>query len=56
MQQSIARGMQSAGENGNGTNMAFMGMGVNAAGNVMTSIQQPTNNNQTAISNENSDN
>lgn len=32
MQQSVARGMQAAGENGGGANMAFMGMGMNAAG------------------------
>ncbi len=40
MQQSIARGLQAAGENGGGANMAFMGMGVNAAGSVMNSVQQ----------------
>ena len=43
MQQSVARGMQSAGENGGGAGMAFMGMGMNAAGNVMGAVQQPTN-------------
>ena len=43
MQQSVARGMQSAGENGGGSGMAFMGMGLNAAGNVMGAVQQPTN-------------
>ena len=32
MQQAVARGMQSAGENGGGANMAFMGMGMNVAG------------------------
>lgn len=42
MQQSIARGMQSAGENNGATGMAFMGMGVNAAGSVMGAVQQPT--------------
>ena len=41
MQQSIARGMQAAGENGGGTGMAFMGMGMNAAGGVMQGMQQP---------------
>ena len=43
MQQSVARGMQAAGENGGGAGMAFMGMGINAAGNVMGAVQQPTN-------------
>ena len=33
--QSAARGMQGAGENGGGTGMAFMGMGMNAVGNAM---------------------
>lgn len=42
MQQSVARGMQAAGENGGGANMAFMGMGMNAAGSVMGAMQQPT--------------
>ena len=42
MQQSVARGMQSAGENGGGAGMAFMGMGMNAAGGVMGAVQQPT--------------
>ena len=41
MQQSVARGMQSAGENGGASGMAFMGMGVNAAGGVMGAVQQP---------------
>ena len=41
MQQSVARGMQAAGENGGGANMAFMGMGMNAAGTVMGGMQQP---------------
>ena len=40
MQQSVARGMQAAGENGGGANMAFMGMGMNAAGGMMGGIQQ----------------
>lgn len=42
MQQSVARGMQAAGENGGGAGIAFMGMGMNAAGNVMGAVQQPT--------------
>ena len=41
MQQAVARGMQSAGENGGGAAMAFMGMGMNAAGGVMGGMQQP---------------
>ena len=43
MQQSVARGMQAAGENANagGVGMAFMGMGMNAAGGVMSGTQQP---------------
>lgn len=41
MQQSVARGMQAAGENGGGTGMAFMGMGMNASGNIMSGMQQP---------------
>lgn len=40
MQQSVARGMQSAGETGGGANMAFMGMGMNAAGGMMGTTQQ----------------
>ena len=43
MQQSVARGMQAAGENGGGANMAFMGMGMNAAGGMMGGMQQPNN-------------
>ena len=42
MQQSVARGMEAAGNNGGGAGMAFMGMGLNAAGNVMGAVQQPT--------------
>lgn len=45
-QQSVARGMQAAGENGGGSGMAFMGMGLNSAGNMMGALQQPTNSNQ----------
>ena len=41
MQQSVARGMQAAGENGGGAGMAFMGMGMGASGNVMGGMQQP---------------
>lgn len=37
MQQSVARGMEAAGSNG-GTGMAFMGMGMNAANNMMGSV------------------
>jgi membrane protease subunit (stomatin/prohibitin family) len=41
MQQSVARGIQAAGENGGGgTGMAFMGMGMEAAGNMMGATQQ----------------
>lgn len=40
-QQAAARGMQAAGENGGGANMAFMGMGMNASGNMMGATQQP---------------
>ncbi len=40
MQQSVARGFQSAGENGGATNMAFMGMGMNAVGGAMGGLQQ----------------
>ena len=41
MQQAAARGMQAAGENGGGAGMAFMGVGMNAAGNMMGAMQQP---------------
>ena len=41
MQQAVARGIQAAGENGGGTGMAFMGMGMNAASGMMGGIQQP---------------
>jgi hypothetical protein len=43
MQQSVARGMQAAGENpagGGGMGMAFMGMGMGAAGNMLGATQQ----------------
>ena len=43
-QQAVARGLQAAGEgDGGATNMAFMGMGVNAANNVIGGMQQPDN-------------
>lgn len=41
MQQAAARGMQAAGENGGGSAMAFMGMGMQAAGNMMGQMTQP---------------
>lgn len=41
MQQAVARGIQAAGENGGGTGMAFMGMGMNAASGMMGGMQQP---------------
>ena len=40
MQQAVARGIQASGENGGGTGMAFMGMGMNAASGMMQSVQQ----------------
>lgn len=40
MQQAAARGMQAAGENGGGTGMAFMGMGMQAANGMMNGMQQ----------------
>ena len=43
MQQAAARGIQAAGENGGGAGMAFMGMGMNAAGGMMGAMQQPNN-------------
>lgn len=47
MQQSVARGFQVAGENGGGaSNMAFMGMGMNAVGGAMGGLQQQVNNPQ----------
>lgn len=45
MQQAAARGIQGAGENpggaGGGAGMAFLGMGMNAAGGAMGGLQQP---------------
>ena len=46
MQQSVARGVQAAGENGGGTGMAFMGMGMQAGSGMMNGMQQPANANQ----------
>lgn len=46
MQQSVARGVQAAGENGGGTGMAFMGMGMQAGAGMMNGMQQQTNANQ----------
>ncbi len=40
MQQAAARGIQAAGENGGGSGMAFMGMGVNAASGMFGGMQQ----------------
>ena len=40
-QQAAARGLQGAGENGGGSGMAFMGMGMNAVGGMMGAMQQP---------------
>lgn len=40
MQQAAARGMQAAGENGGGAGMAFMGMGMQAAGGMIGGMQQ----------------
>lgn len=46
MQQSVARGMQAAGENGGGSGMAFMGMGMQAAAGAMQGVsQEPTGTN-----------
>lgn len=42
MQQAAARGMQAAGENGGGTGVAFMGMGMQAANGMMGGMQQQT--------------
>lgn len=42
MQQAAARGIQAAGESGGGgAGLAFMGMGMNAAGGAMGGLQQP---------------
>ena len=41
MQQAAARGIEAAGQNGGGAGMAFMGMGMGAAGTMMGAMQQP---------------
>ncbi len=41
MQQSVARGFQAAGENGGGTGLGFMRMGINSVGATMGAFQQP---------------
>ena len=43
MKQSVARGIQAAGENGGGDGIAFMGMGMNAAMNSMNAMGQSNN-------------
>ncbi len=51
MQQSVARGMQAAGENENGggaMGMGFMGMGMNAVGGGIAGLQQPVQQEQQA--------
>lgn len=48
MQQSVARGMQSAGENGGASGMAFMGMGMNAVGGAMSGLNQQVPENKPA--------
>lgn len=56
MQQAAARGLQSAGENGGGPGMAFMGMGANAAGNMMNGFAQentPSSYNPGFVNNQN---
>jgi membrane protease subunit (stomatin/prohibitin family) len=48
LQQSVARGIEAAGENpdgGGAMGMAFMGMGLNAAGGVASGLQQPATGN-----------
>ena len=42
MQMSAARGIEAAGQNGGGSAMAFMGMGMNASNGMMGELQQPT--------------
>ena len=44
LKQSVARGIEGAGENGGGANMAFMGMGVNAAGGILGAFNNNDNN------------
>ena len=55
MQQSVARGMEAAGNNGGGAGMAFMGMGMNAAGGMMGAFQQPVQQQPAAASNQQED-
>lgn len=43
IKQSVARGIQAAGENGGGDGIAFMGMGMNAAMNTMNAMGQSNN-------------
>lgn len=46
LQQSVARGVEKAGENGGGTGMAFMGMGMQAGSNMMQGLkEQPSTTN-----------
>lgn len=54
MQQSVARGIQAAGENCGGSSMAFMGMGMNAAGGMAQGVVQTTNAEQNPFINVNS--
>lgn len=42
MQQSVARGMEAAGNNGGAMAMGMMGMGLGAVGNGVAGLQQPT--------------
>ncbi len=55
MQQSVARGIQAAGENpnGGGASMAFMGMGMNAAGGMAQGVVQSADANQNPFINVN---
>ncbi len=41
LQQSVARGMEAAGQNGGAMAMGMMGMGMNMAGNGLAGLQQP---------------
>ncbi len=41
LQQSVARGMEAAGQNGGAMNMGFMGMGLGAVNNGVAGLQQP---------------
>ena len=54
MQMSAARGIEAAGQNGGGAGMAFMGMGMNAAGGMMGALQQQPTNQQTPQTQEQS--